>query len=308
MKKFLLGVFAAVLVLSVSCTPSSKGAYKYVAIIGVDGAGAWFSEDVAPVSYRIGQEGASSYGTQTCSPTISAQCWGTMLLGVLPEVHRLTNEIISGRPYDPESSNPSIFRLMRNAHPDACMASFCGWNPINIGIIEDNIGVMKGTGSFPEIEDKAVRYPRIDEAVAGQAAKFVEDNDNPSLLFVQLNYVDAAGHWNGYGSPAHLESITFSDGLIRSIYEAYDKKGILDDTLFIITADHGGTPDGKHGGESPEEKTVFLGIHGRTIAPGSGMADAEVQDIPVIAAYALGLDIPENWTGKIPAGLFPEIK
>lgn len=297
----------AFVLLSSSCTPNSRGAYKYVAILGVDGGGAWFTDDVTPASFAIGRDGATAYDAQTCFPSISAECWGTMLMGVLPDVHKLTNAVLYSQPTDPNRIYPSLFKLIRAHNPEAKLASFCGWNPINTGIIEDNIGVVKGSCEASEIEDKNVRYPYIDKSVADQAVKFVEEND-PSFLFVQFNYTDAGGHWYGYGSSGHLETIKYVDGLIKDIYDAYEKKGILDDTLFIITADHGGTPDKTHGGDTPEEMTVFLGIHGKTIQPGSHIINAEVQDIPYIAAYALGLEIPESWTGKIPDGLFKDVK
>lgn len=306
MKQFLsLFLVTAAVILS-SCTPNSKGAYKYAAIIGVDGAGAWFTEEIAPSSYAIGQDGASGYDVQSCTPTISAQCWGTMLLGVQPEVHKLTNDYITENPTDPDGEFPSLFKLIKKADPEAKLASFSAWTPINIGIIEDHIGVVKGTAAFPEIEDKEVRYPKVDASVTEQAVNYLAENV-PSLLFVHLNNVDAAGHFHDYTSPEHFKAITLADSMIKQIYDAYERQGVLDETLFIIVADHGGLEQ-RHGGDSPDEKNVFLGIHGRTIVPGSRIVDAELQDIPMIIAYALGIDIPENWTGKIPSGVFPEIK
>lgn len=293
MKKHLFPVIATVALLAVSCTTNSKGAYKHVVILGVDGAGAWFSETTSPNTFAISSEGTCAYDVVTSFPTISGQCWGSMLHGVLPEDHKLTNDIVSTVPYDVESPYPSIFRVIREARPDAPLASFSHWNPINFGIVENNLGVVEGTGSDPEVTDQILSY------LEGNA---------PTLLFIQFDSVDGAGHANGYGTPNHLSAITAVDGMIGQIYDAYKRKGILDDTLFIITADHGGTPNGSHGGDTPEERIVFLGIHGKTIAAGGTITGAEIRDIPAIAAYALGLDDPETWTGKVPAGIFPEIR
>ena len=292
MKKILFLAIAAAAVLSVSCSSGSKGAYKHVVILGVDGAGAWFSEKTTPNAIAISSAGASAYDVVTSFPTISGQCWGSMLHGVLPEDHKLTNDIVGREPYDTESPYPSIFRVIRESDPEAPLASFSHWNPINIGIIENNLGVVEGTGSDPEVTNQILTY--------------LEGND-PTLLFIQFDSVDGAGHANGYGTPGHFAAITAVDDMIGKIYDAYKRKGILDDTLFIITADHGGTPEGGHGGDTPAERLVFLGIHGRTITPGSTIKDAEIRDIPAIAAYALGLDAPQTWTGTVPAGIFPEI-
>lgn len=293
MKKSIFLAVVVMAILAVSCTPKSKGAYKHVVILGVDGAGTWFDETISPNTFAICSEGASAHDVVTSFPTISGQCWGSMLHGVLPEDHKLTNEIVSKVPYDTESPYPSIFRVIREADPDAPLASFSHWNPINFGIVENNLGVVEGTGSDPEVTSQILAY--------------LKDND-PKLLFIQFDSVDGAGHANGYATPGHFAAITAVDVMIGQIYDAYKQKGILDDTLFIITADHGGTPEGGHGGDTPAERIVFLGIHGKTIVPGSTIVDAEIRDIPAIAAYALGLEAPESWTGTIPAGIFPEVK
>lgn len=291
MIRIALAAFA--LLAALSCTPNSKGAYKHVVILGVDGAGAWFSEDVTPNTWKMFSEGAYSSTTRTSFPTISAECWGSMLLGVLPELHQLTNDIVSAKAYDVDSKYPSILRVAKEADPDAKLASFCHWNPINIGIIESNLGVVEGTGSDPE--------------VAAQVIDYLDAND-PTVLFLQFDSVDGAGHRNGYGTEGHLEALTAVDELLGQIYAKLEEKGILDETLLIVAADHGGTPRGSHGGDTPAERMVFMGVHGKTVEKGSQIVDAEIQDIPMISAYALGLEAPATWTGKIPSGIFPDVE
>ncbi len=273
--------------------PVSKGAYKHVVIIGVDGGGAFFQNTSTPNMDAIFKKGAVSYRTKTSYPTISAQCWGSMLHSVLPEFHRLTNGTVGSRPFKPDSPYPSIFRVVKEAFPNANMASFCNWNPINVGIIEDNLGVVKGTGNDPEVTNKVVNY--------------IKGND-PTLIFVQFDSVDGAGHGHGYGSSEHLAAITAVDALIGQIYNALKNKSLLDDTLFIVSADHGGTPGGSHGGDTDAERYVFLGVAGSTVVEGGRIQDPEVRDIAAISAYAFGLDFPETWTGIVPGGLFQGVE
>lgn len=273
--------------------PISKGAYKHVVILGVDGGGAFFSPSTTPKTHGIFSLGATSSTVKTSYPTISAQCWGSMLHGVLPEFHRLTNDIVAKRPYDPESAFPSIFRIVREAMPEAELASFCNWNPINYGIIEDNVGVYEGTGNDQTVTDLVLNY------LSG---------NNPAVLFVQFDSVDGAGHGSGYGSENHLKALSGVDEMIGRIFDALSKKISFGQTLFIVSADHGGTPGGSHGGDTPAERNVFLGVRGSTVAAGSVILDAEVQDIPAIAAYALGIDIPDTWTARVPSGVFPGVE
>ena len=73
--------------------------FRRVAIIGVDGAGAFFKEAETPAFDRIFKDGAVTYSMLTSLPTISAECWGSLLHGVEPELHKLTNRKAMENPY-----------------------------------------------------------------------------------------------------------------------------------------------------------------------------------------------------------------
>ena len=53
---------------------------------------------------------------------------------------------------------------------------------------------------------------------------------------------------------------------------------------------------------------MFLGVAGPTVVIGGRIQNPEVRDIAAIAAYALGLDFPETWTGIVPGGLFQGVE
>lgn len=261
--------------------------YKRVVLLGVDGAGTFFRQADTPQMDRIFRDGAVTHQVLTSIPTISAQCWGSMLLGVAPDVHRLTNSIVSAVPYDPASPFPSVFRQIRAADPTAPLASFCNWNPINHGIIESDLGVHKETARDAELTDRICTYLR--------------END-PVFLFVQFDEVDGAGHGHGYGTKEHLDQITVTDGYIGRIYDVLRETERLEDTLFLVTADHGGK-DHSHGGTSEEEKIVTFCASGKTVIPGT-VGEMEIRDCASIVLYALGLSQPQSWTGRVPSGLF----
>ena len=261
--------------------------YKHVVVLGVDGAGTFFKAADTPNMDRIFAHGATTYDVLTSIPTISAECWGSMLLGVTPEVHRRTNGIVSTLPYDTESPFPSLFRAIRAAYPAAELASFCCWNPINFGIIENNLGVYEDTESDDELTDMICAY--------------LEDHA-PTMLFVQFDKVDGAGHRSGYGTKDHLDRITVTDGLIGRIYDMYVKRGFIDDTLFIVTADHGGFGH-SHGGTTDDEKIVFWGAVGKTVKEGT-IGEMVIRDNAAVCLYALGVEQPETWTARVPDDLF----
>ena len=205
--------------------------------------------------------------------------------------HGLTNKIIETIPYPVNSPYPSIFRVAREAMPDAELASFVEWNPINIGIVENGFNITKVTGS----DDKNVAERVID---------YLTDN-TPALMFVQFSEPDEIGEKYGFGTDLHLASISSMDKLIGKIYDKLKQEDLLDESLFIVTADHGGI-NKTHGGNSDAERYVFLGIAGKTVTNGN-IIDAESRDVAAIAAYALGLESPRTWTGHVPTGVFCDV-
>ena len=268
-------------------TPESTP-YRYVVVLGVDGAGAFFEEADTPHIDEIFQNGAITHQMLSENPTISAQCWGAMLHGVTSDVHGLTNNIVASTPYPKDSRFPSVFRVIRENDPDAKLASFSHWNPINFGIVEDGLGVHKDTADSDKVlTEKIVAYLK---------------NDAPALLFVQFDDVDGAGHSAGYGKERHLNTISEIDGYVHDIYRSYEKLGILDETLFIVTADHGGNGN-SHGGLSDTEKYVMFAARGKTVRAGE-IEDMEIRDTAAIVLHALGYEQPDTWTARVPSGLF----
>lgn len=272
--------------------------YNHVVIVGIDGAGAFLKDADTPAFDRIFANGAVTYNALASNPTISAECWGSMLLGVGPEVHGLTNSIVSTCEYPADSKFPSIFRRIRQAMPQAELGSYCDWNPITAGIIERDVEISTATDRDTQLTPVICRYIR---------------EKKPTFLFIQFDSVDGAGHKNGYGTPAHLQRISQVDALVEDVYNAVQNAGILEDTLFLVISDHGGTNpgtgSGSHGGWTDAEKIVTLAATGRTVAKGE-IRDANVRDLAAIVLYALGIRQPEfaetGWTSQIPEGLFAD--
>ena len=265
---------------------------KRVVLFGVDGGGTFFAQANTPNMDRIFAGGAISRKTLTEMPTISAECWGGMLHGVECGWHGLTNAIVGAQPYPVDSVYPSVFRAIREARQDAKLASFCDWEPINGGIIEENLGVYKFHAPAKELVEPAISY--------------IRENDF-TFLFFQFDDVDGAGHRYGYGTPEHLAAIADNDEYIGRIVDAIEARGWMDDTLILVEADHGGTPNvgfgGHHGGATEEEKYVSFFAAGPGVKNGE-VEDMLVRDTPAVILHALGISQPESWTARVPAGLF----
>ena len=268
--------------------------YEHVIVIGVDGAGGYFREADTPCFDRIFENGAKTYRALASKPTISAECWGSMLIGTSPAVHGLTNGIVSSRKYPLDSEFPTLFRRIREKEPDAELGSVCCWGPINTGIIE---------------EDERNFIRNIwDDAAVPVIVDYIKEK-KPEFLFVQFDSVDGAGHSNGYATQPYFDRITVIDGFLGQIDAAITDAGIADDTLFCVIADHGGKNRG-HGGWTDEQKYVTFAARGKTVRRGD-LPKMNVRDLSAIVLYALGIEAPDfalgGWTSQIPALLFTDV-
>lgn len=264
--------------------------YQYVVIIGVDGAGTFFKNADTPSIDQIFANGAITYDMITSNPTYGAQAWGSLLHGVTPEFHQLT-DVNVGSAYPTDSPYPSFFRVIRENDPNAVLASFSHWAPINVGIVESDLNVHKVGGmSDEQIKNEILTYLAF---------------ASPTAMLVQFGEADETGQKNGYNTPAQHQTITRIDGYVGEIYDAYEKKGIINETLFIVTATHGGF--GKsHGGWSDAEKYVMLAAAGKTVKNGGAVQDAEIRDTAAIVIHALGYGDRQSktWTARVPGDLF----
>ncbi|GHH99660.1 LamG-like jellyroll fold domain-containing protein [Neobacillus kokaensis] len=266
--------------------------YKRVVFIGIDGAGNGVKDPQANAIniQKLMSEGARTYEAKAMMPTISGQNWGSMLHGVVPSKHGLNNGNIDN-PYPEKNPYPSYMKLLKQERPMLKQASFTTWSPINKGIIEDSAGAYKvNGGNDTNTTQKTVDYIKAEG----------KDSRN---IFVHLDEVDGAGHNYGYGSAKWYEALHKADQHVGQIVQAIEEEGLMEDTLIIVTTDHGGKGTG-HGGSSQEEQTIFWTAKGKSITAGTVLLNVENIDTAAVIAHALRLDIPENWDTEIPNGLF----
>jgi len=117
---------------------------------------------------------------------------------------------------------------------------------------------------------------------------------NADLVVLLVGAVDAAGHAHGADSPAYREAANSVDHALARVLSRLD----LTQDAVIITADHGHTRRGGHGGIEPEVMTVPLIAAGAGIKPGATAVDAELIDIAPTVAALLALPAPGHGLGR----------
>jgi hypothetical protein len=114
------------------------------------------------------------------------------------------------------------------------------------------------------------------------------------LVVMLVGAVDAAGHAHGGASPDYRAAAEAAD---RALGRALAHVDLSQDAI-IITADHGHTNRGGHGGVEPEVLTVPLVMAGAGIVPGATPIDARLIDLAPTAAALLGIPAPGHGLGR----------
>ena len=249
-------------------------------VIGLDGAiGGSVREAATPNIDEILSEGIVDYSAQTVFPSSSFEAWGAMFHGVGPEKHKLNGD----HPCPEDVPWPSFMKVAKQSRPEIKCASFSCWEPINTHIIEGSCDCHSVSMPDPVLTATAAAYIRA---------------YSPDIYFMQLDFIDAAGHSHGYGSQEYLEQITATDALVGVVIDAIRDAGIFDESLIVLLSDHGG--EGKsHGSDHPDCMNIFWGCRGPGIASGIELENqVNIMDTAAVVAYALGLPAPEGWDAR----------
>jgi arylsulfatase A-like enzyme len=212
----------------------------------------------------------------------------SMLSGVEPKVHGLTWN--TWRPREGYIKTPTIFTHAMDA--GLTTAFFTGKTKLRHIVPPGSVDFYERPGYYCK-------------KVAEEAASYLT-TEKPALAFVHFSDPDEAGHAKGWMSPSQKNAISHSDQCLGIIYEALEKSGLLDDTLIIVSADHGGH-NRVHSGAKKIDREIPW------IACGPGVREDFViteplstMDTAATALYALGLPIPSEIEGKPRTDIFTD--
>ena len=223
------------------------------------------------------QSGAFSLGAQTVFPSITLVAHSSMLGGVCPSKHGvLWNEYYPERGY---AQGTDLFDLAHAAGLETIM--YVGKEKMR------HITEPSSLDRFVYIEDS-------DSVIMGSlVANFPQDF---GVLFIHLLATDIAGHESGWMSPYQISVIRQADAALGILLDELDARNLRDETLIIVTSDHGGYGGG-HGTDVREDMTIPWIAAGPGIQPKTLTTLVHTMDTAATAAFALGLPVPADWDG-----------
>jgi predicted AlkP superfamily pyrophosphatase or phosphodiesterase len=94
--------------------------------------------------------------------------------------------------------------------------------------------------SWPDALDRYEIRDDADRALTRSVRRDIIDVDR-AFTFVHLGHTDVVGHARGWMSPAYLDAVRAADGYVGRILAAIRRAGEAEETLVVVTADHGGS-------------------------------------------------------------------
>jgi len=245
-----------------------------------------------PNAKKLMEQGCYTLTKRSVLPSSSAVNWASMFMGAGPELHGYT-EWGSKTPELPskvvKKNNifPTVFQLLRDANNNAKIACLYEWEGIKF--LVDTISL--------NYHSLAPDYKENPTALCDMSVKYILEQ-KPNLMAVCFDNPDHVGHQDGHDTPAYYSKMKELDSYIGEIIKATEQAGIINETIFIVTSDHGGINKG-HGGKTMEEMETPFIISGKGIKQGGIFNESMMQfDVASTIAYIFALEQPQVWIGR----------
>lgn len=295
-KPFILPALILVILFFIapSCYSKGRSKAKHVVLIGLDGWGAYSvpKADIPNIK-QLMNDGAYTLKKRSTLPSSSAINWASMFMGAGPELHGYTEwgsktPELPSRVLNQHGIFPTVFQLLRDDRPKAEIGCLYEWDGIKY--LVDTLALS--------YHRQAPDYNKHPKALCEMAESYIKEK-HPALLAVCFDNPDHIGHAAGHDTPEYYAKLKELDGYIGRIIKAVEDAGMLKETIFIVTADHGGIGNG-HGGKTMNEMETPFIISGKNIKKGVQFDDISMMqfDVASTIAYIFGLKQPQVWIGR----------
>ena len=289
-----------------ACSPSpdtipGRGDAK-VLLIGIDGVRPDVLAEVStPVMDSLAAGGWYTAEARTTMPSVSGPSWSSMLTGVWPAKHGVVDNSFEGRRY---AEYPGFLTLVERERPDLSTFAALDWMPL--ASLDGGGPVLSGEiDTLVAVDGYELGWAEADSVVASRAAQHLA-SAAVDAAFVYLGNPDETSHRHASIGAEYRDAIALSDRHVGWLVDALRARPAYaeEDWLVLISTDHGRREDGGHGGDSPEEMTIFILASGSAVRswPAAGSEPAYIVDIPVAALHHLGVPLDAGDFDGTPLG------
>lgn len=242
------------------------------------------------VSYTFAPAGGS--GSFALADTVSGPSWSSILTGVWPDKHGVTDNSFTGKDY---AAYPDFLTRAERARPELTTLAAADWQPIAMdagggAVITDEIDYRYGSGVG------GADYLTEDAREADLVARTIYQQ-RTDISFVYLGAADenTGGDVTGATYRSALESLDRNVGaMLRGIEEFPSFAG--EDWRVVLVNDHGLTDDGGHGnGTTLGERMVYTSFFDPKAGSGTVRNDLKPVDIAPTVLDRAGVSVDPTW-------------
>ena len=173
--------------------------------------------------------------------TVSTPGWSTLLHGVWPAKHGLTENSFRKNKY---KNYPDIFSLLRKTKPNLGLATLSNWD------------------AFLQITTEETYAQRFDtDPEMTQEALSLINDCTPDVMLLHYDFPDDSGHKFGFDPNAleYKSAIEISDYYLGLLMAKISERETLynEEWMVVLTTDHGGLGTG-HGGQDNIDETRYV--------------------------------------------------
>ncbi len=264
-----------------------------VLLIGIDGVRPDVLAEVkTPNLDALIATGAYTDEARTGFPTVSGPGWSSFLTGVWPAKHGVVDNEFENKNY---TEYPDLFTRIEQVRPDLETWVAADWLPL---VAQDHNGpvISDAVDTKHVLDGYEIGWAEADERTVQLAEEALAGAD-PDALFVYLGNPDESSHEARSIGSAYRNAIVLADGHVGRLVSALNARATVDreDWLILVSTDHGRTAQGGHGGDTPEERTIFYIASGPSVSPGPIDEAVFIVDVAVTALTHLGIDMDPGW-------------
>ena len=270
---------------------ASRVVPKHVIFIGCDGLAAYTVTNApAPTMRRLMAEGAWTLRSRSVLPSSSSPNWRSIFTCSATEQHGYVDGHAVKPTIKPVELNdrgvyPDIFSEFRRIRPNAEIGLFYEWS---------GIPSMLDTNACSKVARAIWTKP----GDLKRLCRYIAEK-KPDFLAVCFNETDSTGHRFGWGSPEYNAVLLEVDNALAKIIETVERAGIAEETVFMLSSDHGGIDKEHYRANIPEMErpSVFFG---KGVRKGHefNFSGAIYDDGATLAALLGIVNPPDSWIGR----------
>ncbi len=265
---------------------------KHVFIISFDqGNPTLIQTTEMPAFHQMAATGARTWEAYTIVPPLTLPSHTSMLTGVGIQKHQVTwNSYV---PTNGMVKVPTIFSLAKERGLKTAM--FVGKEKFKHLELPETIDALV----WPQPDDDAKSVANVFAAEFGKT--------KPNLTFIHFRDPDTIGHKFGAYAPEKIQALKDCDEALQTIKTAVAAAGVLDQSVFILTADHGahdskdknGKTVGTHGDARSEDVLIPWVAWGKGVRKDFTITAPVLQyDTAATALWLLKVPLPEHFWGR----------